>query len=696
MSNVVEPLNSRECTGLIIRQLESSYRTLCELEQLLGEVFLSEDVKRILSKVNPRFRVAVLGDVSSGKSTFLNCLLGEADGKGLLATSPVNETSVPVYIKYSPSIEIYVQHFTASILRMLDQEIERASMECESDRFQSHRIVMLKDAKARVCKDTHVVSGALGASVTQGVVEPIPLEQASTTSLRDTIADFSALSSGRDLSGIAKLVVGVNSGLLSEAKNIEFVDCVGSAEVDPLAEVKLQGVLNDNIDFIVYVLSDMAMKSSFTSLFDVEAATQIATCGRLLLVLNKLDSYNSQVRSKSTPEIVRLFLDNVARTCPFLKDKIETSGVFLLSCEALMEKLHGWQPREAASLHSLSMNELTRLRNSFSESQHYLERCAASVHSVAGDVLSLVQMFDLLKDEVLRKLSESTTLVSTFDTIVSELEAAVEKKSTEDDSRDAFTKLVAERCQQALETLEVSAYSENFRSSLGDPLASFREIRRWAVSEAKAIYNDSVVQLYQNLTELFDQHIADAYETFARRQDIIVQHSLNVDDGRIVTKPFSITIAARREMLLSAARDPMRLLNRAKTFERFATQFLFHHCTWVTNNTKSNAVLRTQLDKHVSACIKRYIDAFIVGSEPATLLSYGGPGDCFMETVNSRLRTIDSDLDAQFRIYQSAMRIYTSHRYFTDNRNKYQGLLQRLVENSVALRGAVEQLTTGL
>lgn len=61
----------------IIEKLERIQFLLIQLENIIGEEFLTPDLKEIINEVNPTLRVAFMGEVSSGKSSLISSLLHE-------------------------------------------------------------------------------------------------------------------------------------------------------------------------------------------------------------------------------------------------------------------------------------------------------------------------------------------------------------------------------------------------------------------------------------------------------------------------------------------------------------------------------------------------------------------------------------------------------------------------------------------
>lgn len=79
------------------KMLINRINKISSLESIMKNSYISEEIKNIKSRIeDDTFRIAVVGEFSSGKSTFINAIIGKD-----ILTHAVNETTATITYIYN-------------------------------------------------------------------------------------------------------------------------------------------------------------------------------------------------------------------------------------------------------------------------------------------------------------------------------------------------------------------------------------------------------------------------------------------------------------------------------------------------------------------------------------------------------------------------------------------------------------------
>ncbi len=670
----------------MIQKLERMQFLLVQLESVVGEECLSLELKEILSEINPMLRIAVMGEVSSGKSSLIGSILHEGGMDHFTSVSSSNETSVPTYIRYAETPYIRLQYFTAKIIQDIDFKIQRLSGDGEANKSD---IALLEQVRNNLVQSKKVFSVA-DKSKLLGIIDEISLKGKDKRYIFNKLQEFSGSSSGnKELDAISKIWFGYNNEFLKKTKNIEFIDSVGCGEPNPVTAIKFENLLNDeDIDIIVFVFSDIAVRNSFTDLFNNKSTNRLAEEGRLVIILNKLDLLSDKrYKVSQKPFLIESFKDTLVKHCPVIKNSVEKIDYFTLSLHAIEDKLKGkWLKKESDALKEFSIEELRRIRKYFVDSQYHIKKQEKRISAFQGQLQSLFQFFGILDEDTETKVREAKKFTDVFDKLIPQMEDVDNELKRKKDSQKGYLKLIENECRDFLRKIDWKRYSKSaVFQCLGEPKSLFREVRDYAITLIKKLYDDEISKLYGIIMEKIDNQVEMAFEEYAKSQDKLIQNNLHkaigLDDATIAnTQPFYVSLKGQRDLFNLTVQNPIAESNRKRQFGEFSNIYLSKKCSWDTPRNAETDFLRDQISLNLERCCEEYVDSYFLGK--GSFSEFWSESEFLSGKAKKHLLHINKVLERHLKLYQNARKLYTSQLYIQTNRDKIISYSKELMELS--------------
>ncbi|NER19649.1 MAG: GTPase domain-containing protein [Symploca sp. SIO1C2] len=649
-----------------IKKVERMQFLLTQLESVIGEEFLSTELETVLKEIKPMFHILIMGEVSSGKSSLISSLLHEQNINEFTSIQESNETSVPIYIRYADIPYIRAQFFTDEIIHEVEKEIK--SLEINEDEHQGD-IEYLKYIHDKLVNNKKIFR-ARGEQL--GISEEINIDIRDRQSIFRQLKEVSASSSGNEeLDAISKISFGYDNEFLRKTRNIEFIDCVGSGEPNPIISLKLDKVLKSNIDIVLFVFPDLSIKTSFTSLFNHTSTNKLIKEGRFVIVLNKLDQLGDRLyKASKKEELIGKFKKALLKNCPLIKDSINEIKFFTLSLHAIEGKLKNkWLVKESAPLKIFSIRQLNELREYFSESQYEIAKKTKRISAFKGQLQTLFQLFESLSDETESKVKKSESFRRIFESLIPEMEKVDGSLRQQKDKKGCFS-IIEAKCHEFMSNIDWEKYTEMVSfQSMGNSKKLFREIRNFSNNLVKKIYDDHISQLYGIIMQEIEEKINAAFSEYVFKQDLLLQENLqqiiSPDEDKDF-RPFSASLMGQRELFWNTTSDPLAEANRKRDFEQYAYKYL-SNCDWNTPRDAKLPYLRSLLSNNLKDCCHNYVkDYFLDGGE-------------YYLRAEEYLNQTDRTLEDHLKMYQNTKKLYTSQIWIQRNRERIKSYSEELI-----------------
>ena len=673
------PLASRDN---LYRDLMDSLREIQRLTTAVGALLdegleqyeqFKKDFDAVLDRMAPRATVAVVGPVSSGKSTILSILLQQAGTNPIAAVNAANESAAPLIFSYALVPRLTVSYFSVAVLQQIDKRLDMTAL--------------YKDIRARLLRIDAVRAGRAD----QPVVEMFNLEGKTRHQMAEIVHTYTAQSSPRpEVDGVYKAELSYPNPVLADMPAIRLVDMSGFGEPNPLTEIKFTRFASEErLDAILYVSPGQAVTDDFHRLFELPGFVDaIVARRRLFIVLNKADSYPG-VKPSGWGKVRADFRKTVARVIPAMRGLQDDIPLYVMSA-ASIDQMNVALRQDGTDLRRESGKALNELRSE-------IGRMAESIQADSGDpALHFGQLFDILG--ALEALSEGversiSQIESRLPGLAKSIDELASRKALFDGGEtgrlDGLRALMRARVTSVLGDIDYENYLKEDTVDLviGDPSSLYRWMNRTALATAIAVLQRQLLPGISHVVDEVNNDIQSAYGAYAREQDQIAKEQSDAIQAPGVQRrqpilPLWLTIEQFSRELPRLSRQPAAQFRTQAMFTRFLNWYFQQRCTWDAARGQSLRQVRDVLLRNAQAGVEAFaVEYFCCGAaSPGVLRAQVCTGGevSFWDDLEGHVHQLEELLAEQVRLTAWKFSLYEDRKYFVSRRPDYERISNEL------------------